>query len=117
MRAFATWRGMRAFPLQLFRGWLNGIATVAPDLAERVWSAIKEVGYVPNTQARALVSGRSRILDLWSRRSPILFSQNSSRSLTNNLAVEQGYEVFIGSPTTTPPAPSRSSAGMLAGAG
>ncbi|MGA9583916.1 MAG: LacI family DNA-binding transcriptional regulator, partial [Terracidiphilus sp.] len=43
---------------------VNGISTVAPELAERVWNAIKEVGYVPNTQARALVSGRSRTLGL-----------------------------------------------------
>jgi len=29
-----------------------------------VWNAIKELGYYPNTQARALVSGRSRIFGL-----------------------------------------------------
>jgi len=31
--------------------------TVNPKLAQRVWNAIKELGYYPNTQARALVSG------------------------------------------------------------
>ena len=43
---------------------VNRVRSVHPDIAARVWSAIDEVGYVPNTQARALVSGRSRILGL-----------------------------------------------------
>jgi LacI family transcriptional regulator len=43
---------------------VNRIPTVDPILAKRVWKAVDEVGYVPNTQARALVSGRSRILGL-----------------------------------------------------
>jgi transcriptional regulator with XRE-family HTH domain len=41
---------------------VNGITSVDPELAKRVWKAVEEVGYVPNPQARALVSGRSRIL-------------------------------------------------------
>ena len=43
---------------------VNGITTVDAELAKRVWKAVEEVGYVPNPQARALVSGRSRILGL-----------------------------------------------------
>jgi hypothetical protein len=43
---------------------VNHISTVDPELARRVWKAVEEVGYLPNTQARALVSGRSRILGL-----------------------------------------------------
>jgi len=43
---------------------VNRIPTVAPALAQRVWKAIDELGYYPNTQARALVSGRSRIFGL-----------------------------------------------------
>ena len=43
---------------------VNHIPTVNADLARRVWKAIEEVGYLPNTQARALVSGRSRMLGL-----------------------------------------------------
>ncbi|MFZ1939933.1 MAG: LacI family DNA-binding transcriptional regulator, partial [Terracidiphilus sp.] len=42
----------------------NGRATVAKHLAKRVWKAIDELGYTPNPQARALVSGRSRVLGL-----------------------------------------------------
>src|SRR5258708_7242436 len=43
---------------------VNNISTVNAELAERVWKAIEEIGYLPNTQARALVSGRSRMLGL-----------------------------------------------------
>ncbi len=35
-----------------------------PQLARRVWKVVEELGYFPNTQARALVSGRSRIFGL-----------------------------------------------------
>lgn len=80
---------------------VNGISTVAPELAERVWSAIKEVGYVPNTQARALVSGRSRLLGLVVSEITNPFFPELVQEF-ENLAVEQGYEVFIGSTNYDP---------------
>jgi len=43
---------------------INRIPTVDPVLARRVWRVIKQVGYYPNTHARTLVSGRSRIFGL-----------------------------------------------------
>ena len=43
---------------------INRIPTVNPALAKRVWRVVDELGYYPNTQARALVSGRSRIFGL-----------------------------------------------------
>ncbi|HEY1271562.1 MAG TPA: LacI family DNA-binding transcriptional regulator [Terriglobales bacterium] len=43
---------------------INRIPTVNPQLAKRVWRVVDELGYYPNTQARALVSGRSRIFGL-----------------------------------------------------
>src|SRR5215813_6589663 len=43
---------------------INHAPTVNPQLAKRVWNVVNELGYYPNTQARALVSGRSRILGL-----------------------------------------------------
>jgi LacI family transcriptional regulator, galactose operon repressor len=43
---------------------INRVATVDPHLAKRVWKAVDELSFYPNTQARALVSGRSRILGL-----------------------------------------------------
>lgn len=42
----------------------NGRSSVDKKLAKKVWQAIEELGYVPNPQARALVSGRSRVLGL-----------------------------------------------------
>jgi DNA-binding LacI/PurR family transcriptional regulator len=80
---------------------VNGISTVAPELAERVWSAVKEVGYVPNTQARALVSGRSRLLGLVVSEITNPFFPELVQEF-ENLAVEQGYEVFIGSTNYDP---------------
>lgn len=43
---------------------INGVPTVTPELSRRVWKAIEEMGYYPNTHARALVSGRSRVFGL-----------------------------------------------------
>jgi LacI family transcriptional regulator len=43
---------------------INRVPTVNAQLAKRVWSIVDELGYYPNTQARALVSGRSRIFGL-----------------------------------------------------
>src|SRR6202047_937765 len=43
---------------------INRVPTVNPQLAKRVWSIVDELGYYSNTQARALVSGRSRIFGL-----------------------------------------------------
>ena len=80
---------------------VNGISTVAPELAERVWNAIREIGYVPNTQARALVSGRSRLLGLVVSEITNPFFPELVQEF-ENLAVEQGYEVFIGSTNYDP---------------
>ena len=40
---------------------VNRVPTVNPALARRVQKVIEREGYYPNTQARALVSGRSRL--------------------------------------------------------
>jgi LacI family transcriptional regulator len=75
---------------------VNQIPSVDKDLAKRVWKAIDEVGYVPNTQARALVSGRSRILGLIVSEITNPFFPELVQEF-ENLAVAQGYEVMIGS--------------------
>jgi len=75
---------------------VNRIPTVDPELAKRVWKAVDEVGYVPNTQARALVSGRSRILSLIVSEITNPFFPELVQEF-ENLAVAQGYEVMIGS--------------------
>jgi LacI family transcriptional regulator len=43
---------------------LNRNGAVRPETARRVWRAAEELNYFPNSHARALVSGRSRLLGL-----------------------------------------------------
>lgn len=43
---------------------INGIPTVDPRLVRRVWKVVNEIGYYPDRQARALVSGQSSIFGL-----------------------------------------------------
>jgi len=80
---------------------VNRIPSVDEELARRVWKAIDEVGYVPNTQARALVSGRSRILGLIVSEITNPFFPELVQEF-ENLAVAQGYEVMIGSTNYDP---------------
>ena len=80
---------------------VNHIPTVNPELSRRVWKAIEEVGYLPNTQARALVSGRSRMLGLIVSEITNPFFPELIQEF-ENLAVAQGYEVLIGSTNYDP---------------
>ena len=80
---------------------VNRISSVDPDLAKRVWKAVEEVGYVPNPQARALVSGRSRMLGLIVSEITNPFFPELVQEF-ENLAVAQGYEVMIGSTNYDP---------------
>jgi DNA-binding LacI/PurR family transcriptional regulator len=80
---------------------VNHISTVDPELARRVWKAVEEVGYLPNTQARALVSGRSRILGLIVSEITNPFFPELVKEF-EDLAVAQGYEVMIGSTNYDP---------------
>jgi len=43
---------------------VNGSALVSPSTAEKVWRAVRELGYYPNVHARTLVLGRSRTFGL-----------------------------------------------------
>lgn len=43
---------------------INGSPLVSPKTAERVWKAVRQLGYHPNTNARALVLGRSHTFGL-----------------------------------------------------
>lgn len=80
---------------------VNRISSVDPELAKRVWKAVEETGYVPNTQARALVSGRSHILGLIVSEITNPFFPELVQEF-ENLAVAQGYEVMIGSTNYDP---------------
>lgn len=74
----------------------NGRATVAKHLAKRVWQAIEELGYTPNPQARALVSGRSRVLGLLVSETTNPFFPELMQSF-EDVAGEHDFEVMVGS--------------------
>lgn len=80
---------------------INGISTVGPDLAKRVWKAIEELDYYPNTQARGLVSGRSRLLGLVISEITNPFFPELIQGF-EQIAVENGYEILIGSTNYDP---------------
>ena len=73
---------------------VNGIPTVDPQLAKRVWSVVNELGYYPNRQARALVSGRSRILGLVVSEITNPFFPQIVQSF-ENIAVRHNYEILL----------------------
>jgi DNA-binding LacI/PurR family transcriptional regulator len=80
---------------------VNGVPTVAPELAKRVWKAIEDLDYYPNTQARGLVSGRSRLLGLVISEITNPFFPELIQGF-EEVAVEHGYEILIGSTNYDP---------------
>ncbi|MDP9049296.1 MAG: LacI family transcriptional regulator [Acidobacteriota bacterium] len=75
---------------------INHVPSVDPLLVARVWKAVEELDYFPDTQARALVSGVSKLLglivsDITNPFFPELIQE------FENVAVEKGYEILIGS--------------------
>jgi LacI family transcriptional regulator len=80
---------------------INSFPTVDPKLAQRVWKAIDELGYSPNTQARALVSGRSRLLGLIVSEITNPFFPELIQGF-EDAAVENGYEILISSTNYDP---------------
>lgn len=72
------------------------IRAVAPEAAARVRLAIAELGYFPDTQARALVSGRSRILGLIVSDMTNPFFPEVIEGF-ERFAVAAGFEILLGS--------------------
>lgn len=75
---------------------INRIQTVDPRLAKRVWKVVEELGYYPNTQARALVSGRSKIFGLVVSEITNPFFPEIVQ-VFENIAVQHNYEILIAS--------------------
>ena len=75
---------------------INGIPTVDKELAKRVWKAIESLNYYPNTQARALVSGRSKIFGLLISEITNPFFPELIQGF-EDVAVENGYDIMISS--------------------
>jgi LacI family transcriptional regulator len=80
---------------------MNYVSTVNPNMAKRVWDAIRELNYLPNSQARALVSGRSRLFGLIVSEVANPFFLELVHSF-EDVAVEHGYEILIGSADNDP---------------
>jgi LacI family transcriptional regulator len=73
---------------------INRAPTVNPRLAKRVLRVVDEIGYFPNTQARALVSGRSNIFGLIvSEITNPFFSEIVQ--VFEEIAVEHQYEILL----------------------
>jgi LacI family transcriptional regulator len=73
---------------------VNRVSTVDPQMAKRVLKAIKELGYYPNRQARALVSGRSRVFGLVVSEITNPFFPEIVQTF-ETLAVENNYEILL----------------------
>lgn len=80
---------------------INRVPTVNAQLAKRVWSVIEELGYYPNTQARALVSGRSRIFGLVISDFTNPFFPEIVQ-VFETIAVQQRYEILLTSTENDP---------------
>lgn len=80
---------------------INRVPTVDPQLAKRVWRVVDELGYYPNTQARALVLGRSRIFGLIVSEITNPFFPEIVQTF-ESLAVENNYEILLTSTVNDP---------------
>lgn len=80
---------------------INHISTVDPQLAKRVWKVIDKLGYYPNSQARALVSGRSRTFGLIVSALTNPFYPEIVQTF-EDIAVEHGYEIMLTSTVYDP---------------
>ncbi len=72
---------------------LNKTSYISPETAQKVWSAIEELGYYPNINARGLASGRSLLLGLIVSDIVNPFFPELVKSF-EEYAVEKGFEVI-----------------------
>ena len=80
---------------------INGVATVNAQMAKRVLAVIDELDYFPNTQARSLVSGRSRIFGLIVPDITNPFFPELIQGF-EDIAVHHGYEILVSSTNDDP---------------
>ncbi len=73
---------------------INQSSLVTPETAEKVWRAIRELGFYPNTQARALVSGKSNIFGLIISDISNPFFPELVKSFEDS-AIRHNYEVIV----------------------
>ena len=80
---------------------INRNPSVQPQLAKRVWRIVEELGYFPSTQARALVSGRSRIFGLIVSEITNPFFPEIVH-VFEQIALEHNYEILVSSTVHDP---------------
>jgi len=80
---------------------INRVSTVNPKMAKRVWDVIEKLDFVPNTQARALVSGRSKLFGLIVSEITNPFFPELIQGF-EDIAVENGYEILVSSTNHDP---------------
>jgi DNA-binding LacI/PurR family transcriptional regulator len=80
---------------------INGSPLVSERLNRRVWQAIKQLNYLPNTHARTLVSGRSRLLGIIVENISNPFFPDLIQSF-EEIAVSHGYEILVSSTNSDP---------------
>lgn len=80
---------------------INGSPAVSERLSKRVWQAIEQLNYFPNTHARSLVSGRSRILGIIVENITNPFFPELIQSF-EEIAVANGYEILVSSSNSDP---------------
>ena len=80
---------------------INGVPTVDKELAARVWKAVEQLKYYPNTQARALVSGKSKIFGLLISEITNPFFPELIQGF-EDIAVRNGYDILISSTSNDP---------------
>src|SRR5208283_5097748 len=80
---------------------INGSPLVSDRLSKRVWQAIKQLNYLPNTHARTLVSGRSRLLGIIVENITNPFFPELIQSF-EEVAVAHGYEILVSSSNSDP---------------
>src|ERR1039457_581654 len=76
--------------------WAHSGGQADPKTAKRVWKVIEKLRYYPNTQARALVSGRSRILGLIVSDITSPFFPELIKGF-EDVAIQNGYEILVSS--------------------
>jgi LacI family transcriptional regulator len=80
---------------------INRVPTVDPALAKRVMKVVEDMGYYPNTAARALVSGKSRIFGLIVSEITNPFFPEIVQAF-EDIAVQNHYEILLTSTVHDP---------------
>jgi LacI family transcriptional regulator len=80
---------------------INSSSAVSDRLSKRVWQAIEQLNYFPNTHARTLVSGRSRLLGIIVENITNPFFPELIQSF-EEVAVANGYEILVSSSNSDP---------------